>query len=83
MTETTDDAATLRQTGAEAAPRKCPNCGGTLQVTESTYGSQVFECPKCREKAQAQARQQASQQQQSLPRETGTPVGNTPEAPNG
>lgn len=57
-----------RETGAAKDGRKCPTCGGPLQLTESPYGSVVARCPKC--SAAPVQRQQA--QQAELPRETGT-----------
>lgn len=87
MTET-DATAVPRETGQEKATATCPNCGGTVGVIESPYGSfSAAACPKCYPQvdpnADANARQQASSP--VPPRETGTQVSlpNVPPVPGG
>jgi len=76
MTETPDAATLPRETGQEKATATCPNCGGTLPVVETTYGTtHPGTCPKCFPAPDdaANTRQQAGATGPgTLPREVGT-----------
>jgi len=63
-----------RETGAEHAERKCPTCGGVMNVEERPTGSLVATCPNC--DAHEVETEQAAEQ--PVPREQGTPTHDAP-----
>ena len=59
-----------RETGSEKSDQSCPTCGGSMQVTESDYGSLTASCVKCNQSSPVETEKAA----QTPAREIGTDV---------